>query len=123
MKARTLKLGAAGAATGLINGLLGIGGGSFLVPVLVLMLGMDEHEAHGTSLATILPTSCISAAIYASRSLVDFPTAGWAATGGAVGAYIGAKLMRRMSPSFLRRLFAIFLAVAAVRMIFAGAVR
>ena len=120
---RILGLAGAGGATGLINGLLGIGAGSFLVPLLVFWTGLDEHDAHGTSLATILPTSLASALIYASRNLIDYRVALWAAAGGAVGAYVGARIMHRLSPSFLRRMFAVFLAVAAARMLLAGVLR
>src|SRR5712692_6941211 len=51
---RFLKLAATGTAAGLFSGLLGVGGGTVIVPLLVLWLGYPEHEATGTSLAAIV---------------------------------------------------------------------
>lgn len=114
---------ALGVVTGLVNGFLGIGGGSFLVPILVFLIGLDEHLAHGTTLAVILPTSAISALIYSTHRLVDYDLAWKAAIGGAVGAFAGALLMEHIAPGLLRRVFAAFLALAALRMLLAGVLR
>jgi hypothetical protein len=51
---------AVGAATGVLAGILGVGGGIFLVPFLVLALGMTQHEAEATSLLVIVPTALVA---------------------------------------------------------------
>ena len=66
------RLGLIGLLTGLINGLLGIGGGTILIPAMVFLLGEEQHVAHGTSLAVILPTALMSTLIYQYNSHIDW---------------------------------------------------
>ncbi len=106
-----------GVAAGLVNGLLGVGGGTVLVPALTLVHGVDDHEAHGTALATILPTSVVSSLIYARGGFVDLGLAGRIALGGAVGAFLGAKLLPRLPESTLRRVFSVFLILAGLQLL------
>jgi len=54
------RLGIIGTLTGLINGLIGIGGGTILIPAMVFLLGEEQHIAHGTSLPFILPEAMVS---------------------------------------------------------------
>src|SRR4051812_30744821 len=61
--ARTLRLAAIGTAAGLFSGLFGVGGGTVIVPLLVLWLGYGEREASGTSLAAIVLIAAVGAAI------------------------------------------------------------
>lgn len=105
-----------GLAVGLLNGLLAVGG-TLLIPSLVRILKFDQHQAHGTSLWIILPTSAVSLSIYLFRQGV-FVDIGWKiALGGAAGAIIGAKLMTLISGLWLKRIFAGFMLIAALRMI------
>lgn len=110
---------AIGFMTGVVNGFLGVGGGTFLIPALVFGLKVPEHLAHGSTVATILPTSIVSTIVYASNRLLDVNLATKVALGGMVGAYIGARLMNRLSPTTLRRIFAIFIFIAGLRMLIA----
>ena len=110
-------LGGIGVLTGLINGLLGIGGGTILIPAMVFILGEEQHTAHGTSLAIILPTAIISTFIYQANSHMDWGLALKVATSGIVGGYIGAKLMSHIPAPQLRKLFGIFMAIAGLRMV------
>lgn len=111
-------LGLIGVVTGLINGLLGIGGGTILIPAMVFLLGEKQHVAHGTSLSIILPTAIISTFVYQSNSHIDWSLALKIALSGMVGGYLGARLMQLIPAPHLRKLFGVFMAVAGIRMIF-----
>ena len=100
-----------------VNGLLGVGGGTLLVPALVFWFRLPDHEAHGTSILTVGLTSVVSAWIYATRGMVDWPLAAQVAAGGMVGAVAGARLMKRLQARQLRRAYGIFLLLLRVRMV------
>ncbi|QGG49351.1 sulfite exporter TauE/SafE family protein [Heliorestis convoluta] len=107
----------AGLATGLVNGLVGIGGGTIVIPALVFFLSLAQHQAHGTSLAVILPTSLTSALIYWYHGFLPLQLTIVVALTGMVGAYLGARLMNHISPKNLRLLLGLFMIVAGVRML------
>lgn len=111
------KLGAIGIITGLINGLIGIGGGTILIPAMVFLLGEKQHVAHGTSLAIILPTAIVSTYIYQSNNNLDWILALQIAASGMIGGYLGAKLMQRIPPMRLKQIFGIFMIIAGTRML------
>jgi uncharacterized membrane protein YfcA len=108
---------AVGAAAGLASGLLGVGGGIVLVPILVMMLGFTQHEAHGTSLAAIVPIAVVGAVAFASAGYVAYGIAACLAAGSLVGAPVGARLLRRTSESSLKIMFGLLLLVVAVELL------
>jgi len=108
-----------GAVAGLMAGLFGVGGGTILVPGLVLLLKMDQHRAHATSLAAIIVTAPAAAIGFALDGAVSVPAALLLALGAVAGAYGGASIMHRMSAAKLRAAFAILILLAAIRMVFA----
>ncbi|MDX9871273.1 MAG: sulfite exporter TauE/SafE family protein [Clostridia bacterium] len=112
------RLGIIGVITGLINGLIGIGGGTILIPAMVFLLGEKQHVAHGTSLAIILPTAIVSTYIYQSNNHLDWLLALKIAASGMVGGYLGAKLMQMIPPMRLKQIFGIFMIIAGTRMLF-----
>jgi len=107
---------ALGLAAGFLGGMLGIGGGLVMVPGLVLWLGMEQHRAHGTSVAVIVAAATASVIPFAVRSEVDWASAGWILCGSMIGAYAGATLVARIPPVWLARAFVTMTVVAAVRM-------
>lgn len=107
-----------GFSAGALSGLLGIGGGSILVPAMVFLLGMGQHRAHGTSLAAISAIVLSSAIIYSGHGKVDWLVAFELAAGGVVGAAFGAKLCCLVSAGRLRRLFGLFLGIVGIRMLY-----
>lgn len=107
-----------GIVTGFVNGLLGIGGGTIIIPAMVLLMRISQHQAHGTSLAVILPTTVVSCIIYGLHGNLDFKVALQVASGGMLGGYLGAKLMNKISPLRLRQFFGIFMFLAGLRMVF-----
>ena len=108
-----------GVVIGIISGLVGIGGGALLVPILVLFYGMSQHKAQGTSLgALLLPIGIFAFWKYWKDGNVDLRLAILVAVGFAVGGWIGGGWAQYLSDTALRRGFAILLIVIAVRLLF-----
>jgi uncharacterized membrane protein YfcA len=106
-----------GVLAGALSGLFGVGGGILIVPGLVLILGMGQRLAHGTSLAAIVPIAVSGVAAYALEGAVDWPAAGLIVVGAAGGAVLGTHALRRLSQGLLRMLFALFLLLTAAQML------
>jgi uncharacterized membrane protein YfcA len=110
-----------GAAAGMLAGLTGVGGGVFLVPLMVGLLAVAQHQAHGTSLAVIFPIALIGAVTYAMHGHIvghmDWEIILGLALGGLVGVVLGARLMMRVPARQLRWIFGIFLMVVGSFMI------
>ena len=105
---------AVGLAAGLLSGLFGVGGGTVIVPMLVLLLGFDQKLASGTSLAAIVPTATVGVISYAIHGSVDVVVALILAAGSVVGAQIGSWLLARLSQNAIRWGFVAFLIVVIV---------
>ena len=106
-----------GAGAGVLAGLLGVGGGILLVPFLVLVVGMTQHEAEATSLLVILPTAVAASVALRRRRVGDLPTALAVGLVGAVGAVAGVLLALTLDADVLRVVFAALLAFVGVRLI------
>jgi uncharacterized membrane protein YfcA len=108
-------------AIGLIAGglaaTLGVGGGIVYVPALVTLFAFAQHEAQGTSLAVMIPTTILAAAIHTKAGRVDWRVALTLGSGGIIGGVLGARLALSLEAPVLRRMFAIFLVLMAVRML------
>lgn len=105
----------AGGLAGLVNGFFGGGGGMVLVPLLVSRCGLSQRQAFATSVAVILPLCVLSAAIYWFRGGLDFTAALPYLAGGLLGGFLGGKLFRRVSMTWLRRGFALLILYGGVR--------
>ena len=104
-----------GIAAGVLSGLFGIGGGILIVPVLVL-IGLSQREATGTSLAALVaPVAILGVIEYARRHEIRVTYAVGIAIGLFAGAYFGAHWAGKLSNETLQRLFGVLLAAAAVR--------
>lgn len=106
-----------GFIAGIVNGLCGSGGGTILVPSLVFLSKIKDHNAHATAIAVILPLTIISAFIYAKSGIIDISITLKVTAGTIIGAYIGSKLLNKLSINVLRKLFGIFMIIAAIRMV------
>ncbi|WP_010248399.1 sulfite exporter TauE/SafE family protein [Acetivibrio cellulolyticus] len=106
-----------GLATGLANGLFGSGGGTIAVPAMVLLLNEEEHKAHATAISIILPLTVVSAILYMSNNFINWNLTAKVMIGGIIGGYIGAKLLNICPSNILRKIFAVFMIAAAIRMI------
>ena len=104
-----------GIAAGYLSGLFGVGGGIIVVPML-LMLGLDQRLAAGTSVAAILPTSIVGAIGYAVSGNVDWLAGLLLAIGIVVGAQLGTFLLARLPKGVLFWMFVVFLVVVIVNL-------
>jgi len=109
----TILIGLAGGAA---SGLLGIGGGVVLVPLLTKFLRMRQQNAHGTSLAILVFTAIAAALTYRAHEHIDLVFAAWLALGATLCAPLGAKMTTKMSAQQLRRWFGLLIALVGVRM-------
>ena len=102
-----------------MSGLLGVGGGVVMVPLLVLWAGYAQREAHAVSLGAIIPISLAGIATYGVAGEVRWWQALGLAVGSVVGARIGAGLLARIDERLLKVVFGTFLvgvaALVAVR--------
>ena len=106
-----------GLAAGVLSGLFGIGGGIVIVPALILLARMAPVTATGTSLgALLLPVGALGAYQYYRAGHTDIRASLLVAVGLFLGAYFGARFALGLDPVLLRRAFAVFLVLVAVRL-------
>lgn len=107
-----------GIITGVMAGMLGIGGAIIMIPALVFLLGISQQTAQGTSLAVMLPPIGIIAAYnYYKAGHVDVKFAIVLAVCFLVGSYFGSKLALNMPQVILKKIFGILLLLVAARML------
>ncbi len=107
-----------GLAVGIVSGLVGIGGGAFLIPGLMLFYGMSQKSAQGTSIATLLlPIGAFAFWSYYKAGHVDVKLAVLVAVGFALGGWIGGSWAQHLSDLVLRRGFAVLLAALAIKLL------
>jgi hypothetical protein len=107
----------AGVVIGIISGLVGIGGGALLTPILIYAYHMNQHRAQGTSLAMLLlPSGILAFWKYYKAGNADLGLGLLVALGVFIGGYFGGQWAQQLSNTMLRRLFAGFLVVIAVKM-------
>ena len=108
-----------GLLAGTLSGIVCIGGGLLMIPMLIFFLGLSQHSAQGTSLAVMLPPIGILAAMnYCKAGYVEWQYALIIATTFIIGGYFGAKFAVSVSPMLLKKIFGTVLLVAAIKMIF-----
>ena len=105
-----------GLAGGVLSGLLGVGGGIVMVPLLVLWAGYAQRDAHAMSLGAIVPISVAGVLTYGVAGEVRLPEAIALAVGAVAGARIGAGLLSRLGDRPLKLAFGSFLVAVAVLM-------
>ncbi|MBM4435733.1 MAG: sulfite exporter TauE/SafE family protein [Actinobacteria bacterium] len=107
---------AIGLLGGVLSGLLGVGGGIIMIPLMTWLLRLRQHAAHGTSLIIIIPTATAAFARYLFAEAIEWGVVlALAAT--AIGfAIVGARLTARINAHVLRRLFALLLLATSVRL-------
>jgi uncharacterized membrane protein YfcA len=115
--ARILKLAAIGTAGGIFSGLLGVGGGSVIVPLLLIWLAYGEREATGTSMMAIIVIAAIGVTIQAFYGNVDPPNAALVGVPAIGGAVVGTALQQRVPERAISLLFAVLLVVVAIELI------
>lgn len=107
-----------GLLTGVLSGMVGVGGGIILVPALIFFFGFSQHMAQGTSTAMLLPPIGILAAwTYYKNGYVDVRAAALICAGFVLGGLFGAKLAVMLPKETLRRTFGGLLFVISLKMI------
>ena len=108
-----------GIITGIMAGMLGIGGAIIMIPALVYLLGISQQMAQGTSLAVMLPPIGIIAAYnYYKEGQVNIKFALILAAAFIVGSYFGSKIALKIQPDILKKMFGILLLLVAAKMLF-----
>lgn len=105
-----------GLVAGFVGGLLGVGGGIILVPVLVLGFHLTQRQASATSLAVIVAAATAAALRFAVGEEIDYGAAAALLAGSAVGAVVGARSLARIPDVWVARAFVAVALVAAVRL-------
>lgn len=98
---------------GAFSGLLGVGGGIVMVPLLALWAHYAQREAHATSLAAIIPIACVGIATYGFAGELHWAEGAALATGSVVGARLGTDALARLSERRLKLTFGVFLLLVA----------
>ncbi len=107
-----------GLLAGIISGSLGIGGGVIMVPLLVMVFGLTQHQAQGTALAVMLPPVFILAVMqYYWAGNVKVQMAIFIALGFIFGGFIGAHVVQNIPSAYLKRMFGIFLILVGIKMV------
>src|SRR5512137_2750472 len=103
-----------GLAAGTFGGLVGLGGGVVMIPLMVGVLGLAQKQAHGTSLVAVVVTGLVGAATYAARGRVDVLAAVTLASTATLTAPLGARFAHVLPEWRLKRAFGAFLLAVAV---------
>lgn len=114
MTALILLLGLIG---GILSGLMGVGGGVVLVPMMVLILGIPQHTAQGVSMLVIIPTALVGIWHFHKKNLVDYRMAAYLATGAVCGALISSNLVQYIPAADLKKIFGVFIIYTGIRMV------
>ncbi len=108
-----------GLAAGIASGFLGIGGGSILIPALVYIFGLTQHQAQGTTLALMVPPIGLLAAMkYYQQGNVKLNMAAFICLGFFVGGLIGAIFVEKIPDYALKKVFGVFLLLVSLKMVF-----
>ena len=104
-----------GAATGFLSGMMGVGGGTVMIPPMVLLAGMDQHLAQGTSLLAMVPVGLSGALTHYRLSNVQADIVLGLAAGSIAGSYLGGTAANFLPEFYLRLLFASLLVWTGLR--------
>ena len=106
-----------GFLAGGLSAVMGVGGGVIMVPAMVLLFGLTQHTAQGTSLLIIIPTAIIGALRHTRHGYTDWRMGLTIGIGGILGAWGGATIALALDSELLQRLFAIFLLITGARLL------
>ena len=108
-----------GLLAGILSGLVGVGGGILMIPLLIIFLGLTQHQAQGTALIAMLPPIGILAAMnYYKEGFVKWEYAAVMALTFVVGGYFGSKLSINLPDQTVRRMFGVIMLIGAIKLIF-----
>ena len=107
-----------GLFSGVLSGLVGVGGGIVIVPALVFFLGFSQHQAQGTSLGLLLlPVGILAVLNYYNKGLIDVKVVGIMAIAFVLGGWLGSKLSLSLPELTVKRIFAVILFFTGFKML------
>ena len=107
-----------GILAGILSGLVGIGGGVIMVPLLVLVLGFSQHQAQGTSLAVlVVPVTALAVYNYYKQGYIDWRYAAIIAVFFVIGGFFGSKIAIGLDQKMLKKIFGVILLLIAGKML------
>ena len=107
-----------GLLAGILSGLVGVGGGILMIPLLIIFLGLSQHQAQGTALFAMLPPIGILATInYYKEGFVKWEYAIVIAFTFIIGGYLGSKFSLSLPPQMVRRIFGVIMLLGAIKLI------
>lgn len=109
-----------GLCMGILSG-LAIGGGTLLVPALVILMGVSQHTAQGVCLAAFIPTAFVAVITHYRQNNVNVRLALYLVVGALAGAVAGAALANTIDAAILRKIFGVFLICMGLYELFAKA--
>ncbi len=108
-----------GVAAGILSGLVGVGGGLIIVPALVYFVAFSQKEAQGTSLGILLlPVGILAVMQYYQKGYVDIKVVLIVSAGFLIGGWLGSKLAVSLPVATIKKIFAIFMLLTALKMLF-----
>ena len=107
-----------GVLAGILSGLVGVGGGVIMVPLLVLLLGFNQHQAQGTSLAVlVVPVTAVAVYTYHKEGFIDWRYVGIIAIFFVIGGYFESKIAVGLDQKMLKKVFGFILLLIAGKML------
>ena len=106
-----------GLITGLLSGLLGVGGGVIMVPLMAVVLGIEQHLAQGISMAVIIPTSLVGIWQLHKKRMVDYRSAALFAGGSIIGTLLSSSFVQYLPGADLKKIFGAFMIYSGIRMV------
>lgn len=117
IKKEWFKYGVSGAAAGAVNGLFGAGGGMVLVPLLIRFGKLEDKKAFATAISVIFPICLVSIMVYCAAGSFEISESWPYLLGGLIGGLLGGILFKRISASFLHKLFGILILWGGIRLL------
>lgn len=107
-----------GILAGVLSGLVGVGGGIIMVPLLVMFFSFNQHQAQGTSLAVLaVPVTAVAVFNYYKEGQLNLKYAAIIAVFFVVGSIVGSKLALTLDQKVLKKIFAVVLVLVAGKML------
>lgn len=107
-----------GLLAGILSGVMGVGGGVVMIPLMILLLGFNQHQAQGTSLAVLaVPVTFLAAYNYYNAGFVNWKYAAVIAVFFIIGGSLGSKMAVNLDQKTLKRIFGAILLVISIKML------
>jgi uncharacterized protein len=108
-----------GVLAGVFSGVVGIGGGIIIVPALVYLFGLSQHQAQGTTLGLLMfPVGIMAVLQYYKQGYIDYRYVLFIAAGFVAGGYLGGRLAVNMPDQLIRKIFALLMMAIAIKVLF-----